>query len=91
MSEQENLKLVQQFYAAFKTGNINGVLSTFADGVCWSIPVPKDIIPFVGQRQGHEQVAQAIAKFAEMPGVGSRISHRLICVGRQNKPMTAGH
>src|SRR5215469_12953697 len=31
MSEQENLKLVQQFYAAFKTGNINGVLSTFAE------------------------------------------------------------
>ena len=66
MSEQENLKLVQQFYAAFKTGSINGVLSTLADDVGWFTPGPKDIIPFVGQRQGHEQVAQAIAKFAEM-------------------------
>ena len=66
MSEQDNLKLVQQFYAAFKTGNIKGVLSTFTDDVCWSIPGPKNIMPFVGQRQGHEHVAQAIAKFAEM-------------------------
>ena len=52
--------------AAFKPGNINGVLSTLADDVGWSIPGPKYIVPFVGQRQGHEQVAQAIAKFAEM-------------------------
>jgi len=66
MSEQENLKLVQQFYAAFKTGNIHGVLSTLADDVGWFIPGPKDIVPFVGQRQGREQVAQAIAQFAEM-------------------------
>jgi ketosteroid isomerase-like protein len=66
MSEQENLKLVQQFYAAFKTGNINGVLSTLADDIGWSVPGPRDIIPFVGQRQGHEQVAQVIAKFTKM-------------------------
>ena len=66
MSEQENLKLVQQFYAAFTTGNINGVLSTLADDVGWFVPGPKDIVPFVGQRQGREQVAQAIAQFAEM-------------------------
>jgi hypothetical protein len=28
------------------------------------IPGPKDIIPFVGQRQGGEQVAEFIAKLA---------------------------
>ena len=66
MSEQENLKLVQQFYAAFKTGNINRVLSTLADDVGWFIPGPKDIVPFLGEHQGHEQVAEPIAKFAEM-------------------------
>jgi ketosteroid isomerase-like protein len=42
MSEQKVLKLVQQFYAVFKTGNINGVLSTLADDVGWFIPGPKD-------------------------------------------------
>jgi ketosteroid isomerase-like protein len=69
VSEQENLKLVQQFYAAFKAGNINGVLSTLADDVGWSVPGPKDIVPFVGQRQGHEQVAETIAQFAAMQDV----------------------
>lgn len=66
MSEEENVMLVEQFYAAFKTGNISDVLSTLADDVGWSIPGPKDIVPFVGQRQGHEQVAQVIRRFAEM-------------------------
>jgi len=33
------------------------------------IPGPKDIIPFAGQRQGREQVAQFIAKLAETQGV----------------------
>jgi ketosteroid isomerase-like protein len=66
MSEQANVNLVQQFYEAFKTGNINGVLSTLPDHVGWFVPGPKDIVSFVGQRQGHEQVAQAIARFAEM-------------------------
>lgn len=66
MSEQENPKLVQQFYAAFTRGDINGVLSTLADDVGWFIPGPKDIVPFVGQRQGPERVAQALAEFGEM-------------------------
>ena len=66
MSEQENLNLVQQFYGAFTTKDLNGVLSIVADDVNWSIPGPKDIVPFVGQRQGREQIGQLIAKFAEM-------------------------
>jgi ketosteroid isomerase-like protein len=33
MSEQQNLQLVQEFYSAFKQGNIAGVLNTFADDV----------------------------------------------------------
>lgn len=66
MSGQENLKLVQQFYTAFKRGDINGVMSTLADDVGWFIPGPKDVVPFVGQHQGRDQVARLIAKFAEM-------------------------
>jgi hypothetical protein len=42
----------------FQNWKYQWCLSTFADDVCWSIPGPKDIIPFVGQRRGHEQVAQ---------------------------------
>jgi len=52
--------------AAFKPGNINGVLSTLADDIGCFVPGPRDIVPFVGRRQGHEQVAEAITKFVEM-------------------------
>ena len=89
MSEKENLKLVQQFYAGFKTGNINGVLSALADDVGWSIPGPKDILPSVGQRQGHEQVAQTIAKFAEMQD-GEQFEVQGV-VAQDNKIVAFGH
>ena len=65
MSEQETLRLVQQFYAAFKGGDINGALKTLSKDVGWFIPGPKDIISFTGQRHGREQVAQFIATDAE--------------------------
>jgi uncharacterized protein len=65
MGEQYNLRLVQEFYAAFRRGDIPGVLDTLADDVGWFLPGPKDITPFVRQHQGREQVAQLIAKLTE--------------------------
>jgi ketosteroid isomerase-like protein len=64
MSEQGNLRLVQEFYSAFKRGD--GVLNTFAADADWFIPGPKDIISLAGQRQGREQVAQFLAQLAQM-------------------------
>jgi ketosteroid isomerase-like protein len=40
MSEQQNLRLVQQFYAAFERGDIAGVLNAFADDGALFIPGP---------------------------------------------------
>jgi uncharacterized protein len=60
------VRLVQEFYAAFKRGDVTGALNTLADNVGWFIPGPKDIIRFAGERRGREQVAQFFAKLAEM-------------------------
>jgi uncharacterized protein len=60
MSEQQNVQLVQEFYSAFKQGNIAG-----ADDVAWFISGPTNIISLPGQRQGLEQVAQFMARLAE--------------------------
>lgn len=57
MSEQENLKLVQNAYDAFKRGDVNGVLGTLADDVQWTTPGPSNIMPFAGKRRGREEVA----------------------------------
>jgi ketosteroid isomerase-like protein len=89
MSEQQNLLLVQEFCAAFERGDITGVLSTLADDVDWFIPGPKDIISFVGQRQGREQVAQFIAKLAEMQDAEQFEPREFIAQG--DKVVAVGH
>ena len=41
MSAQQNLRLVQEFYAAFQRGDVTGALNTLADNVGWFIPARK--------------------------------------------------
>ncbi len=89
MSEQQNLQLVQEFYAAFKRGDIAGALDTLADDVSFFIPGPKDLIPFVGQRQGRNQVAQFFAKLAEMQDAEQFELREFIAQG--DKAVALGH
>jgi hypothetical protein len=83
MSEQQHLRLVQEFYAAFKRGDITGsVLNTLADDVGWFIPGPKDIIPFVGRRQGREQVPHSPRRQGSRSGtlpMARKVHRALIC------------
>jgi uncharacterized protein len=65
MSEQQNVKVVQDAYAAFQRGDIQGLLNSFADNIVWTIPGPKDLLPFAGQRTGRGQVAQFFATLAQ--------------------------
>jgi ketosteroid isomerase-like protein len=64
MSEQSNVQLVQQAYAAFGRADIEGVLETLSENVDWLIPGPADIIPFVGRRHGPQEVAAFFATLA---------------------------
>ena len=57
MSEQENIGVIHQAYAAFGQGDVPGVLAMLAEDVSWSTPGPPDLIPYAGLRKGHEQVA----------------------------------
>ena len=63
MSEQENLQIVQEGYAAFGRGDIAALLETYADNIDWAMPGPPDLIPYAGQRRGREQVAQFYSTF----------------------------
>jgi uncharacterized protein len=89
MSEQLNLRLVQEFYAAFRRGDITGVLNILADDVGWFIPDPKDILPFVRRRQGREQVAQFIARLAETEDAEQFEPRQFIAQG--DKVVALGH
>jgi ketosteroid isomerase-like protein len=66
MSEQENVEMVQQGFAAFQRGDIQTVLNLFSDDVDFRHPISTDILPWAGKRRGREQVAEFFAGLAEL-------------------------
>ena len=64
MSEQDNVQLVQQAYAAFGRADIDGILQTLSESIDWFIPGPADVVPFVGRRHGPQEVAAFFAALA---------------------------
>ncbi len=65
MSEQQNVKIVQQIYADFGQGNIPGVLSALADDVVWKQP-PAGSSPLAGTYHGRGQVGEWFSKMDEV-------------------------
>ena len=61
MAEQENVKTVQEAYAAFGRGDIPAVLGLLSEDVSWTIPGPGDVVPFAGQYDGREGVGRFFA------------------------------
>src|ERR1700674_1389729 len=64
MNEQQNVAVVREAYAAYKRGDMPGLLNTMADDVGWFLPGPKEILPYAGKRQGKQEVAQFFATVA---------------------------
>lgn len=68
MSEKENIKVVQDMYAAFAQKYIPGVLDTLSDDVDWQSPVTRatpDEISWSKPRKGRDQVALFFKEMAE--------------------------
>ena len=63
MSEQENLQVIHDVYAAFGRGDVPGVLAMLTDDVTWKTPGPPDVIPYAGVRNGRDQVAEYFTAF----------------------------
>ncbi len=65
MSEQTNVDVIQQAYAAFGRGDISALLSLLTDDVEWSQPGPS-AIPFAGTRHGREGATEFFSLIGEM-------------------------
>ena len=68
MSEEENVQVVQQMYAAFGQGNLPGVLDTLAEDVDWQSPVTRTEpaeVSWARPRRGREQVRQYFTELLE--------------------------
>lgn len=68
MSEQDNIRIVQQIYANFKSGDIQSLLRLFSDDIEWQLPEIENI-PFAGKRRGREAVEEFFASVAEAQDV----------------------
>ncbi|HEX3558157.1 MAG TPA: nuclear transport factor 2 family protein [Pyrinomonadaceae bacterium] len=64
MSEQENLRVVQQAYENFKTGSVEALLGQLSDDVDWRLPETEGV-PFAGARRGQAQVAEFFSTLAD--------------------------
>lgn len=65
MSQQDPVAVVQQAYAAFGRGDIQGVINTLAEDIEWITPGSPDQIPMAGTRRGPAQVLQFFGSLAE--------------------------
>lgn len=89
MGEQENLRIVQEGYAAFGRGDIAAALSNYANNVDWAMPGSPDIFPYAGKRRGVEQVAQFYSTFAQTEEVEQMDLQDFIAQG--DKVLVFGH
>ena len=62
MSEQANVRLVQEAYAAFNRGDIQAALNSLSDNVEWIAP---GVEPVAGTYRGKDGVAQFFQKVKE--------------------------
>jgi len=69
MSEQDNVRLVQNAYDAFQRGDIEGLLQLVADDVEWITPGPSDIMLAAGHRRGREGVAEFFSSLSSQEDV----------------------
>jgi len=83
MSQEQNTRLVQDAYAAFQRGDIAALLNLLTDDVSWFVPGPKDIIPFLGQRRGRDQVKQFFSQLADSEEAEQFDPRQLIAQGEQ--------
>jgi ketosteroid isomerase-like protein len=68
MNEQENTRLVQQFYQSQKVGDMESLLNSLARDVQWELPAMENV-PFAGKWQGREGVGQFFGKVSEAQDV----------------------
>jgi uncharacterized protein len=89
MSEQENLRIVQEGYTAFGRGDVAAALSNYADDIDWAMPGSPDVVPYAGKRRGREQVAQFYATFPQTEEVEQMDLQDFIAQG--DKVLVFGH
>ena len=65
MSQQENLRIVQEIYDAVGRGDVTAILDRVADDVDWSAEAASHAAPWYGPRTGKTGVASFFRDLAD--------------------------
>ena len=63
MSEQDNLRVVQNLFECFGRGDVPGLLRLLDEDVDWHIEGPSEV-PYFGPRRGHEGALDFFGKLS---------------------------
>ena len=88
MSEQENLRIVQEGYADFGRGDIQTLLTKFAEDVVWVTPGEKTT-PLGGTYKGRDAVAGFFKKLNDLTEISSFVPREFLAQG--NKVIVFGN
>lgn len=64
MSEQQNVQMVKDAYAAFERGDVPAILAMLTDDVGWEMPGPSEI-PYAGLRRGKDGAGEFFSRLGE--------------------------
>ena len=64
MSEQENMRVVQEMFAALERSDIAGVLDRLSDDIEWRVAGPSEL-PYAGIHRGRDEVAKFFQSFGQ--------------------------
>ena len=79
MSVQENVQIVENGFAAFGRGDIQGLLALFAEDSEWISP--GEGLPLAGTHRGHAALADFFLKFSEAMEISTLKPHEFVADG----------
>jgi hypothetical protein len=80
MSEQQNVKVVQDAYAAFGRGDIQGILNSLTDNIEWHTP-GEGLVPQGGIHHGKDEVNQFFQTVGQTMQFGKFDPHTFVAQG----------
>jgi ketosteroid isomerase-like protein len=90
MQETQNIKLVQDAYAAFGRGDVQGILDRLDDGIIWKgVYGAGPHVPTSGERRGKPEVAEFFKQVAENVNFSRFEPKEFIATG--DKVVALGH
>ncbi len=79
MAEQENVRIIEELYAAFARRDLPFILNVLAEDVDWQHPRPD--IPWGGNRRGRDAVAQFFVAIGECLDIEQFSPERFVLQG----------